>query len=314
MLDNRKEIIVLVAFTIILIGVLIRPIQRNLLLNHDSVSGIAHPGIDFSLSLDDGASINISGDSIIEESEIIIERNPKKSKSLPSPGDHVVQLSDIYDFQVNGLLIGPFELTIPFDKSKISSPDGILVAGFPSRWDWSYLPVNSNTDEVVFETFYLWDPVVVSFFPDVGDQVDMSYDLHNPLTVCDPQIQIEAVKKDIGTSVIGRVKPIDAGYEGIDTFHSQDPRPPSNIEVSVSLSFVLRPDSNDGRWPPGGGHTGFINTDEDGSFSTIFTNDDLYSDSINIVSAEAVCDDWFGIMPVISRGQVEVIPAPSLPE
>ena len=314
MLDTRKEINVLVAFTIILIGVLIRPIQRNLLLNHDSVSGIAHPGIDFSLSLDDGASINISGDSIIVESEIIIERNPKKSKSLPSPGDHVVQLSDVYDFQVSGLLIGLFELTIPFDRSKISDQDGIIAAGFPSRWDWSYLPVDSITDEVVIETINLWDPVVVSFFPDVGDQVDTSYYLHNPLTVCDPQIQIEAVKKDIGTSVFGRVKQIDAGYEGINRDHSQDPKPPSNIEVTISLSFVLRPEVNEGRWLSGGGHTTFINTDEDGSFSTIFTNDDLYSDSINIVSAEAVCDDWFGVMPVISRGQVEVIPAPSLHE
>ena len=61
---------------------------------------LCSPGEEKEIALEDGAAIIIPADSINQEIEVMVERNPQKTESLPSLSNDVVQLSDFYNFEI----------------------------------------------------------------------------------------------------------------------------------------------------------------------------------------------------------------------
>ena len=61
-------------------------------------------GIESKINLEDGATILIPANAIGQDLVFHIERNPKISFEFPSFGEDAIQLSDFYNFEVDGEL------------------------------------------------------------------------------------------------------------------------------------------------------------------------------------------------------------------
>ena len=79
---------------------------------YSTASGTANSNQETPINLDDGASISIPSNSVEGNVTVTIERNPEKVKSLPSLPDGFVQISDFYNFDIQGgKLVGPLTLS-----------------------------------------------------------------------------------------------------------------------------------------------------------------------------------------------------------
>jgi len=128
-------------------------------------TGSASPGKETQISLDDGASISIPEESINGEVSVTVERNPDKAKTLPPLPEGFVQVGDFYNFEItSGELIGPVDLTLPFDEKLIPSGDGILMMAVPTDNGWEFKPVEEKDGKATTYTMKLGDPLITWHF------------------------------------------------------------------------------------------------------------------------------------------------------
>lgn len=215
-------------------------------------SGGTWRGKDTIISLDDGARITVFSESFENPVDVLVERNPPKATSLPPLGDDVVQLSDFYNFQVNGELIGPVQIRIPFDNSLIPNKPGVLTIAYPTNNGWKFTPVSSYNGYVTFQTTELGDPLIAWHFVDT-DQINLEYEARQYCEWLIPVIVTPTTGTwDTTFTLRGQVL-------SNDEFDSDV----SNIGLIVKANY----------WQTPAGGTYYTTTDENGSFEISFKPD-----------------------------------------
>ena len=271
-----------------------------------STSGRALPGTETRVELDDGAAIVLPANSINQEVEAVIERNPEKINSLPPMDEGVIQISDFYNFEINnGELINGVDLVFPFDEGRIPDEDGILTVAIPTGDGWEYVPVTNEGGKVTYFTANLGDPIIAWHFVDTGDADKYRKMMEEDLTICDPYIQLDIspTSGEIGTEIqiSGYVLPLRGNVPGWQERWGNllNIKPAANIPVSITIgnSYI-----ND--------NYGSLNltTDKSGAFSGTYTTGEELGGVF--ITAKTQCDKWFGEIPVPSEGRIYFQTAP----
>jgi len=257
-----------------------------------SIKGQANTEKETQISLDDGASISLPPNSIDGEATVIVERNPEKIKSLPPLPDGMVQLSNFYNFEIEGAnLIGPVDLFIPVDETLLPDQQGILFAMIPSENDWKYIPIEIKDGKANIYTNNLGDPLIAWRFTD-SDWTDE--EISKSKYICDPDISVQVIDNGDGVfQIIGQVKPPRTHlFLGSSIFER---KPASNIPVSITLN--LR-DSEPGEMFN-------ATTDNNGNFELAIDTTSGIREGWNWVFVNAKCDPWFLEVSVESTGYAE---------
>jgi len=249
-------------------------------------SGGTWRGEDAIIGLDDGARITVFSESFEQPVEALIERNPSKIASLPPLGDDVVQLSDFYNFQVTGELMGPVQIRIPFDHSLIPNSPGVLTIAYPTSNGWEFSPVSAYDGFVNFQTMELGDPLIAWHFVEL-DQINLEYEARQ---YCERLIPVQ-VTPAVGT------------WNTTFTLRGQVL---SNDEFDSDVSHIgLVIKANYWKSPTGGSY--YTTTDENGEFEISFSPDNseffsLSMDDINGFHVLAECDSPKGSFSSTSEG------------
>ncbi|MFZ5858406.1 MAG: PASTA domain-containing protein [Chloroflexota bacterium] len=262
-----------------------------------SMKGQASTEKETQISLDDGASISLPPNSIDGEATVNIERNPEKIKNLPPLPKEMIQLSDFYNFEIEGAnLIGPVDLFIPVDKTLVPDQQGILFAMIPSENGWKYIPVEIKDGKANIYTDELGDPLIAWRFtdPDWTDE-----EINKSKYICDPDISVQVIDNGDGIfRIVGQVKPPRAHlFLGSSIFER---KPASNIPVSITLN--LR--------DPESGEKLDTTTDMNGNFELTIDTTNGIREGWNWVFVNAKCDPWFLEVSVESTGYAEFEYAP----
>ena len=272
--------------------------SQDSLSEYISTTGSASPGEETRIELEDGAAIVIPVDSINDEVEVLIERNPDKTETLPPLDKDVIQVSDFYNYEIEGgELVGGVDLVFPFDESQIAGEDGLLTVAIPTEDGWEYIPVANEGGKATYFTTDPGDPIIAwHFFPN-DDAEDYRQMMEEELTVCDPYIQLDVTPSsgEAGTEieVSGQVLPLRGGVPGWQKRwgYLLNIKPASNIPVQLSFGSSYK-NAKYGEQN--------LKTDENGFFSTTYTVGTV--DNGVHIKASAQCDKWFGKMPVPSEG------------
>ena len=175
----------------------------------------ASPGAETQVQMEDGAGINIPEESILEDVDILIERNPEKTESLPELPEGFVQASDFYNYQViKGQLTGPVDLVMPFDESLKPDPEAELMVGFPVDGGWNFFPVTAVTNgKAVLYTDNLGDPIIgwrFSNWEKSKEKMEEFAERHSDWASCESSISIAA---ESITNAAGNWLKINVRYE-----------------------------------------------------------------------------------------------------
>jgi PASTA domain-containing protein len=244
------------------------------------------------VSLNDGASIFIPPNSIDGKASVKIERNPEKKKNLPELPDGFVQLSDFYNFEITGAnLIGPVDITIPYNTSKVPAQDGIGFALFPTQDGWKYMPVELVDGKATIFTYEIGDPLIAWHFTDPN--LSQS-ELEKAKYICDPEIAVQAIDNGDGSfQILGRLQPPIAHKYYNDPLQVLR-KPATNLPVSIILNEREEP-----------GKSFQLFTDENGNFELKLSTTDGVREGWNWVFVNAKCDPWFLQVSVESKGYAE---------
>jgi hypothetical protein len=276
---------------------------------YENVTSSVTANQESTVQLSDGAQITIPENSLTGDSTVTIERNASKTASMPPLGDKDLPLSDFYNFQIEGgQLIGPVDLVIPFDESKLPKQDGFLVAMIPTAQGWKYVPVETFGNKANLYTTELGDPLIAWHFVCLPGRIDLSYpgspDKCNSeegirkqadagLLLCDPKITLSTIIDDQNKTVqiVGRLVPLTEKYFGVT-----ERKPASSVQVSILLNDnFVGVESKEFK----------ATTDANGNFSITLDAKDpstRLKDGFNRISATAKCDPWFGEIAVESSG------------
>ena len=191
----RKLLILITTVMIILTLTACGEGEQNL--DNNTVTLTVKPEIENQLSLPDGAAITILPNVLTGEATVTIERNPEKSQQLPELGDGMIALGDFYDFRISGAeLVGPVDLELPFDQSKIPGTDGWLAAAIPAENGWQLIPVERDGGIARLRTHELGDPLIVWTFDEIKYSI-LKIDLS--VSITDPHVDRAVV------TVIGKI-------------------------------------------------------------------------------------------------------------
>ena len=175
---------------------------------YSSATGVASPGVETKIELEDGAGIVIPADSIDQQVNVKVERNPEKAKSLQPLDEDFIQLSDFYNFEIEGNVNAPVDLILPFDAENSPDETGILVYAYPTESGWEYIPVASEGNKVRLYTTRIGDPIIAWHFVNPekieGILKDSKY--------CDPTIAVSVIPEQGDSTqdykIVGRVEPL----------------------------------------------------------------------------------------------------------
>lgn len=257
-----------------------------------SEKGQANTEQETQISLGDGASISIPPNSIDGEATVNIERNPEKIKNLPPMPEGMIQLSDFYNFEIEGAnLLGPVDLFIPVDETLLPDQQGIFFAMIPSENGWNYIPVEVKDGKANIYTDKLGDPLIAWHFtdPDWTDE-----EISKSKYICDPDISVQVIDNGDGVfQIFGQVAPPRAHlFLGASLF---DRRPASNIPVSITLNLQGTES----------GEMFYATTDDNGNFELTIDTTNGIREGWNWVFVNAKCDPWFLEVSVESAGYAE---------
>ncbi len=247
-----------------------------------STTGIAEPGQETRIELEDGASISIPFNSLDSQVEVKIERNPEKAQVLPPMDENFVQLSDFYNFEViSGNLTGPVDLTFPINSDLIPDESGVLVMAIPTESGWEFVPVESKNGKVAIFTDQIGDPIIAWHFAE-----------NTPL--CDPEIAVQGIQNGDKVEIIGKLLPVRKSL-----FADSQEEPASDIPVTIELN----------RQYGSGGLESYIlstTTQNDGSFSVTLDSSQGLKEGWNWIFVNAQCNKpWWGEYVVLSEGYGE---------
>jgi hypothetical protein len=255
---------------------------------YGSMTGAASIEKETQVTFEDGASISIPSTSLDGPASIKIERNPEKVKTLAPIPEGFVALSEFYNFEITGAnLIGPVDITIPYDTSKLPEGEGIPFALFPTSEGWKYVPVELVDGKATIYTEEIGDPLIAWHFTEVYEPTVIDQNQY----ICDPDIPVQAIDNGDGTfNIVGQVLPLRQNYM---VFWER--RPASNVPVTLALN----------RKGTGKGNHFNVTTDSGGNFSLIIDATSGLREGWNWVFANAECDPWYQELAVESRGYAE---------
>lgn len=247
-------------------------------------TGSAEPGQETNIALDDGAAINIPGNSINSSVAVKVERNPEKRSSLPPLAEGMIEVSDFYNFEItNGNLTGPVDLTFPFNQDLVPKKDGILVMAIPTENGWEYVPAEAKDGKVTIFTDNVGDPIIAWHFKGVADTKP----------ICDPEIAVQAVQNGDNVEIIGKLMPIRASLNIFGT----TAEPSGGVSVSIVLNKKAEGETEK-RFT--------AETQSDGSFSLTLEPSQGLKENWNWVFVKAQCNEpWLGGIVVQSKGYAE---------
>jgi hypothetical protein len=187
-----------------------------------NTTGLASPGNETRIELEDGAAISIPSNSIEKNVNVKIERNPEKANGLPALPDNVIQVSDFYNFDIgDAQLSGPVDLVLPFDLNAVPEGKGIFTVAYPSENGWKYVPVIPNGNKITLYTNDIGDPIIAWHFM-CGKNIDLKYEtFEDPCeeerakrATCDPNIPLSAIQDGDQVLIVGHLMPSRNGFFG----------------------------------------------------------------------------------------------------